>query len=93
MRVAQLMALKQAEFDGERVSQNYLWSWAWMHFLCHGEGGKHASRLLAFLGSPADKSSLAAFEKAVGPLAEMEPAFKAYLEKEFLPFLKPAPAE
>ncbi|GEM_PF-3254106 len=86
--IAALMNLSQAAYDKD-VRRNYLWSWAWVHFLCHGEGGKHATAFLEFLDSPVPKSSVEGFEKAVGPVKDLEPAFKTYVEKELLPSLGP----
>jgi hypothetical protein len=73
-----------AAFHG-RASTTYVLAWAFVHFLFHGEGGKHAAGFGKFLSGLPEASSLSHLEAAVGTLQELEPVFKAYVRETLLP--------
>ncbi len=86
--IRKVMRLDQASFSGgsdQEAARNYAIAWAWVHFLFHGEGGKHAPGFHAYLKGIPRRISVADFEKAVGPLAELEPAFKRHVKETLLP--------
>ena len=86
--LAQLLAMNTARFTGEGVREHYVMSWALVHFLFHAEGGRHAPAFRKFLAGCPKQSSPAEFEKTVGRLATLEPAFKDYVRKVLLPELE-----
>lgn len=88
IRLEQLLAANDAQFSGERGLQYYAMSWAWVHFLFHAEEGRRPGRGAAFrtfLAGCPGRSSTADFEKAVGKLSELEPAFRKYVEGTLMP--------
>ncbi len=80
-----VMGLDHKTFMGTEGRRNYAISWAWIHFLFHGEGGKYASGFRNYLQGIPKKVSIADFEKAVGPLSDLEPAFKRYVKETLIP--------
>lgn len=83
--LSEIMTMDQARFTATLGNERYALAWAFVHFLLHGEGGRYAAGFRSYLASCDTKASKADFEKAVGRLAELEPAFRAYVEGEFLP--------
>ncbi|TET35904.1 MAG: hypothetical protein E3J72_09705 [Planctomycetota bacterium] len=62
---------------------SHVQAWSFFHFLQHGKKGKYKEGLHNYLaaicsGKPADVST---FEKLVGKLSEIEPAYQAYIKK------------
>ncbi len=92
LRPGDVMKMTQGEFsqDGLRC---YALSCAWVHFLYHGDGGRHAEGFRRFLAGCPGKSSPALLEKAVGPLSDLEPAFKRYVKETLLPMMEKAQAK
>ncbi len=86
----EFLALTPEGFVGEGIGSHYALSWALVHFLFHGEGGKYAPGFRAFLQGLPGKGSVADFEKAVGPLSGLEPAFKRYVKETLIPGAKPS---
>ncbi len=87
--LTRLMGLKEADFWKD-ATRNEAFSWAWIHFLFHGEDGRYAPGFRRFLGGYPDKISAADFESAVGKFSSLEPAFKRYVQDQFLPAVKAA---
>lgn len=58
------------------VNLHYVHWWSLVHFLMHADDGRHAPAVRALL---AEGGSRAAFERLVGPVAEIEPRWHAYL--------------
>ncbi len=85
--LADLLAMNTARFNGAGVREHYVTAWAWTHFLFHAEGGKYAAGFRKFLSGCPKQDSAAEFEKAVGRISVLEPAFKAYAENVLLPSL------
>jgi hypothetical protein len=73
---------------GEFGLDDYALAWAFVHFLYHGEGGKHAAGFQAYLAGIPRKAKLSDFEAAVGKLSVLEPAFRNYVETVFLPAVR-----
>ncbi len=63
---------------------HYAASQAFVHFLFHGDGGRHAAGFRAFLSGLPAKASRAEFEKAVGKLPALEPAFRRHDQEVLL---------
>lgn len=59
--------------------EQYALSAAWIHFLMHGEGGKHAQRFHRFVTGR--KWTQAEFERAVAPVASLEGPFLRYRQE------------
>ena len=82
--VAGMMAENdQAKFD----QKHYFLAWGWVHFLFHGDGGRHAAAFRTYLAGKA-KWSMADFEKTVGKIGSLEPAFKDYVKDTLVPLAK-----
>ncbi len=80
-----LVDLRKADLTGE----HYPLCWAWVHFLHHGEGGRHAAGYLRFLSGVAPgKASRADLEKALGSVRDLAPAFREYVTRELLPVIR-----
>jgi hypothetical protein len=79
-----LMALDTEAFMKDSLL-TYPLSWAWIHFLFHGQGGKHAPGFRTYLQGIPRKRSVADFERAVGRLSDLEPAFKRYVKESLVP--------
>ncbi len=84
-RLSDLMGFDGTGFNGQHVQAHYALSWAWVYFLFHGEGGRHAAGFRAYLAGCPGKSSVADFEKAVSPISKLDPAFKDYVKQVLLP--------
>ncbi len=87
-----LMGLDQKAFEANGM-QNARIAWAWVHFLFHGEGGKHAPGFRTYLQGIPGKAATTHFEMAVGPLSDLEPAFKRYVKETLIPMMEKAQAK
>ena len=80
-----LMDLSREAFAAESQVEHYALSWALVHYLLHAENGRRGPAFRAFLKGMPARASRAEFEKAVGKLSEIEPAFKAWAEGTLVP--------
>ena len=76
---------QREDFQTRDVQINYAVSWAFVHFLFHGEGGKYARHFKLFLSGLPRTSSMHHFEKLVGKLSKLEPQFKKHVKEYILP--------
>lgn len=76
--------LQQSEKAGFDFS-GYCLSFAFVHFLFHAENEKYAPAFRAFLAGKPGKYSTEIFEKTVGKIEDLEPAFKKYVKEVLLP--------
>ena len=85
IRLQALLKMTQADFESERMTQYYCLSWALVSYLLHGEDGRYAPTFRKLL-SGGKMPGAEGLAKALGTeLPAFEAAFKAYVEKEFLP--------
>lgn len=63
---------------GPERSALYAAAWAATHYLLHGEDGKHAEGFRTFLEGLPEKNTVADFEAAVAPLAQVEAGLKKH---------------
>lgn len=89
--LAGLLATDAGAFKGEDRLARYAQAWAFVHFLFHAEGGRYAAAFRTFLKGLPSKCTQGDFEKAVGKVAVLEPAFQAYLRDVLLPAVKACP--
>lgn len=91
IRLAEFLAWDPGRFRQEGV-RGYAYAWALVHYLFHGEGGRHAAGFKAFLKGAPDHLSAEDLDKALGTAAAgLEPAFRTHVETVFLPLLRNAP--
>ncbi len=80
--------MDQANFKGANQPAYYALATAWVHFLFHGEDGRHASAFRTYLSGCPGKASKADFEKAVGRISDLEPPFREYVQKTLRPSIR-----
>ena len=83
-----LLDMPQGVFMGTDVLTHYTLSWAFVHFLFHGEGGSHVAAFRAYLAGVTQDGSRDEFEKVVGKVEELEPGYRRYASEEHLPRAK-----
>lgn len=86
--LAELLDTDRETFYGEKMKFYYPLSWALVHFLLHGEDGRHAEAFRAFVCDTERGWSRDVFEARVAKLAEIEPGFKTYVRELFLPLVR-----
>lgn len=86
--LAELLDADRETFYSEKMKFYYPLSWALVHFLLHGENGRHAEAFRAFVCDTERGWTRVVFEARVGKLAEIEPAFKRYVREVFLPLAR-----
>ncbi len=66
---------------GKKIISKNAQAWSLFHFLRHGEGGKYREGFHKYLAeiSAGRKGDADAFEKFVGSLSEIEPAYAKYI--------------
>lgn len=78
-----LIGIDKAGFN---TQSHYIVAWALVHFLAHGEHGRHAERFREFLaGVPDGKVTPEDFARTFGDPKALEPAFKTYALKTLIP--------
>lgn len=86
--LAELLDADREKFYGEKMKFYYPLAWALVHFLLHGEDGRHADAFRAFVCDAETGWSREAFEARIGKLDEIEPAFKKYIREILLPLAR-----
>ncbi|MEK7269587.1 MAG: hypothetical protein AAB215_01445 [Planctomycetota bacterium] len=87
-----LFAMPEKEFmaSGPNGNDQYILSWAFVHFLFHGDNGRYLPGFRRFLEGFPDKAEAADFESCVGRFDVLQPAFQKHLDAHFLRPLNPA---
>ncbi len=84
-----LVGLDRATFLAGKESQHYFLSLAFVHFLLHAEGGRHAEGFRTYLKGLPGKGTRADLERALGlGLDPLEAPFKDYARETLIPMLK-----
>ena len=67
--------------DGSQVNRYYIGYWSLAHFLLHADGGRHARGFRRVLD---EGSTLAAFERHIGPVEQVQLAWYRYLRDDLV---------
>ncbi len=88
MGLAELISSGGSAFYSEKRTGREFLAWAWVHFLLHGEGGRHAAGFRTYLSGKAAKGMVADFERAVGKVRDLEPGFRRDVSEVLVPGAK-----
>ncbi len=80
----------KAFYDPKHVNSHYVLSWAFVHFLFHGDGGIHAEGFRKYLKGFPDGFQRVRLEAAVGNLDNLDAPFRAYLRDTLMPAVREA---
>lgn len=83
--LSRLFSLRDDEFrSDDKAGANYVISYAFVHFLFHGDGGKRAEGFRRFLAGLPERASPEAFQACVGRFQDLQGPFEEHARRCFL---------
>ena len=77
--LGELLAMSQRQWNNPILEENYDQAWSMVHFLTHGDGGRHLAGMLKYLQESArGMNPESCFRKDVGDAADIEAAWREY---------------